>query len=219
MLPRVALVDPELTSSLPPSVTAATGMDALTQLIEPFVCSRANPLVDALCREGMRRAAHSLPIAFKTGSDLAAREDMCAASLFGGLALANAGLGAVHGFAGPIGGMFPAPHGAVCAALLPPVMEINLQALRIRAPAAAPLARYREAACVLTDNARAEAEDGVAFVRNLVKVLRIPPLSIYGVTREHVPELVEKAARASSMKSNPITLSPEELRTILEKAL
>ena len=110
MLPRLALVDPELTYDLPPAVTASTGLDALTQLIEPFVSLRANPMTDAFCREGMRRAC---PLAAaglsRTASDAAAREDMALASLFGGLALANAGLGAVHGFAAPIGGMFPAP--------------------------------------------------------------------------------------------------------------
>ena len=135
MLPRAAIVDPELTYELPPDLTAHTGLDALTQLIEPFLSVRATPLVDALCRDGIGRAARSLRAACANGRDAAAREDMALASLFGGLALANAGLGAVHGLAGPIGGMFPAPHGAVCAALLPHVMAANLSALRARAPA------------------------------------------------------------------------------------
>jgi alcohol dehydrogenase class IV len=130
MLARVAIVDPELTCDLPPALTASTGLDALTQLIEPFVCSRANPLTDGLCVEGIRRAAQSLRTAFNDGKNKFAREDMAVASLFGGLALANAGLGAVHGFAGPIGGSFSAPHGAICAALLPHIMAMNLRALR-----------------------------------------------------------------------------------------
>jgi alcohol dehydrogenase class IV len=133
LLPRVALVDPELTLNLPPGLTASTGMDALTQLIEPYVSVRANAMTDAVCVEGMRRAARSLRRAFEQGNEAAAREDMALASLFGGLALANAGLGAVHGFAAPVGGMFPAPHGAVCAALLPGVMAANVRALRLRA--------------------------------------------------------------------------------------
>jgi alcohol dehydrogenase class IV len=137
MLPRVALVDPVLTHSLPPAVTASTGMDALAQLIEPFVSIKSNPLTDSFCREGMRRAAGSLQRAYEHGGDATAREEMSLASLLGGLALANAGLGAVHGFAGPIGGMFPAPHGAVCARLLPPVMAINVRALRERQGVAA----------------------------------------------------------------------------------
>jgi len=126
MLPRVALVDPELTYSLPPQITASTGLDALTQLVEPFVSIRANPMTDAFCREGMRRATHSLRQAYEYRNDVKAREDMALASLLGGLALANAGLGAVHGIASVVGGMFPAPHGAVCARLLPHVMEINV---------------------------------------------------------------------------------------------
>jgi alcohol dehydrogenase class IV len=150
MLPTVAVVDPELTHTTPPDVTAATGLDALTQCIEPFVSPRANPLTDALCREGMQRAARSLHRAYLDGQDAAAREDMALASLFGGLALANAGLGAVHGFAGPIGGMFPAPHGALCARLLPPVMRANLQAMQQRTPDSPALARYTEVARLLT---------------------------------------------------------------------
>ena len=132
MLPRLALVDPELTYSLPPEVTASTGLDALTQVMEPYVSNRANPMTDALCREGMRRAARSLRRAYEQGDDPAAREDMALTSLFGGLALANAGLGAVHGFAGPLGGMFHGAHGAICARLLPHVMAINVRALQQR---------------------------------------------------------------------------------------
>ena len=149
MLPRVALVDPELTYSLPPQVTASTGLDALTQLIEPFVSIRANPMTDAFCREGMRRAARSLRRAYEHGNDVKAREDMSLASLLGGLALANAGLGAVHGIASVMGGMFPAPHGAVCARLLPHVMEINVRALQERQPGSDALHRYDEVARIL----------------------------------------------------------------------
>jgi alcohol dehydrogenase class IV len=219
MLPRIALVDPELAYDLPPAITAYTGLDALTQLIEPYVCARANPMTDALCVEGLRRAARSLRRAFANGRDVSAREDMAVASLFGGLALANAGLGAVHGFAGPIGGLFPAPHGALCAALLPHVMETNLRALRQREPASEVLRRYDEVACLLTGNPPAKADDGVEWVRALVTELRIPPLGRYGLGREHTAELVEKSAKASSMKANPIVLTPAELAATLEAAL
>ena len=150
MLARVAIVDPELTYDLPPALTASTGLDALTQLIEPFVSLRANPLTDGWCEEGIRRASRSLRVAFADGHNKPAREDMALASLFGGLALANAGLGAVHGFAGPIGGMFPAPHGAVCAALLPHVMATNVRALRQRSLGSVALQRYDEVARMLT---------------------------------------------------------------------
>lgn len=219
LLPRVALVDPELTLDLPPAITAATGLDALTQLLEPYVCQRANPLVDALCAEGLRRAARSLRRACENGRDLAAREDLALASLFSGLALANAGLGAVHGFAAPIGGMFPAPHGAVCAALLPHVMAVNLRALRERAPASPARERYTEVARWLTGRPQATAEEGVNWVRELVEALGIPPLRTYGLTEAEVPAVVEKAAHASSMKANPVQLTREELTSILRRAI
>ena len=219
MLAKAAVVDPELTYDLPPAVTASTGLDALTQLIEPYVSSRANPMTDGVCVEGMRRAARSLRVAFEEGSNAAARMDMAVASLFGGLALANAGLGAAHGFAGPIGGEFPAPHGAVCAALLPHVMEANRRALRQRLPGADSLRRYDEVARLVTSSATATAEAGVEWVRKVVADLRIPSLSHYGLKPEHTAGLVQKASQASSMKANPITLTPEELAGILEQAL
>lgn len=218
VLPRLALIDAELTLDLPPDLTASTGMDAVTQLIEPYVCIRANPMVDALCVEGLRRSARSLRKAFEQGRELAAREDMALASLFSGLALANAGLGAVHGFAAPIGGRFPAPHGAVCAALLPHVMSANLEALRSRAPASPALERYAEIARLLTGRPQAEAADGVAWVRDLGSSLGIRPLRTYGLTEADLPSLVDLATQASSMKANPIALTPAELLATLEAA-
>ncbi len=217
MLPKVALVDPELTYSLPPHLTASTGMDALTQVIEPLVCSTPNPMTDALCREGIRRAGRSLQRAYEKGDDVQAREDMALTSLFGGLALANAKLGAVHGFAGPIGGMFPAPHGAVCARLLPLVMEVNIRALCQRDPQHDALNRYDEMAHLLTG--KSLALTGVKWVQHLCEALQIPPLSTYGITREHIPLLVEKSRHSSSMKGNPIQLTGEEMTEILERAL
>jgi alcohol dehydrogenase class IV len=219
MLPRIALVDPELTCDLPPAVTASTGLDALTQLIEPYVSARANPMTDALCVEGVRRVARSLRAAYANGHDGAAREDMSVASLFGGLALANAGLGAVHGFAGPIGGMFPAPHGAVCAALLPHVIAVNLRALRERQPDSPSLGRYRDLAGLLGGDPSRPGEDCVAWISSLTADLRIPALGRYGVTAAHIAGLVEKAAKASSMKANPIVLTPDELAEILRRAM
>jgi alcohol dehydrogenase class IV len=219
MLPNVAIVDPELTWSAPPDVTAHTGLDALTQLIEPYVCNRANPMTDALCAEGMRRAARSLRLAFEDGRRAAAREDMALASLFGGMALSNAGLGAVHGFAGAIGGMFAAPHGAICAALLPHVMEANVRALRQREPRHDALRRYEEVGRLLTDKAAASAGDGVAWARQLVSDLRIPPLGKYGMAEADFAEVIEKGSRAGSMKANPVALSVEEQKEILGKSL
>ena len=219
MLPRLALVDPEFTHSMPPEVTASTGLDALTQVMEPYVSNRPNPLTDTLCREGMRRAARALRRAYEHGDDAAAREDMALTSLFGGLALANAKLGAVHGFDGPIGGMFPAAHGAVCARLLPHVMAINVRALQERSPDSEALRRYDEIARLLTGNERATVDDGVAWVGELCGALQIPSLATYGVTPEDFPVLIEKASASSSMKGNPIVLTADEMREILARGL
>jgi len=219
MLARLAVVDPELTLDLPPTITAYTGLDALTQVIEPYVCNRANPLTDGFCVEGMRRASRSLRRAYRNGRDVEARTDMSLASLLGGLALANAGLGVVHGFAAPLGGMFPAPHGAVCAALLPCGMEVNIRALRARAPESESLRRYEEVARLLTGKPSAGADDGVQWVREICQELNIPRLSAYGIRQADLPVLVERAARASSMKGNPIVLTPEELGEVLAGAL
>lgn len=219
LLPRLAVVDPELTYTMPPAVTAATGLDALTQLIEPFLSLRANPLTDALCREGIVRAGRSLRRAWASGEDAQAREDMSLAALLSGMALANAGLGAVHGFAAAVGGITSAPHGAVCARLLPIVMEANLRALHKRAPESPALPRCREVAGLLTGNPQASAEDGVAWVRDVVAELGIPPLSAYGIGTGDLPEVVRKAAAASSMRGNPISLTEEEMQEILREAL
>lgn len=219
MLPRVALVDPELTYNLPPEFTASTGLDALTQLIEPFVSNKANPMTDAICREGMRHAARSLRHAYEDGADQEARAGMSLASLFGGMALANAGLGAVHGFAGPLGGMLHAPHGALCARFLPLVMEANILALESREPENPALHRYTEIARILTGNTSAAAREGVSWTRQLVDDLKIPPLSLYGMDRHQFAETVEKTQKASSFKGNPIVLNEGELSQILELAL
>lgn len=218
MLPALAVIDPELTYSMPPDVTAATGLDALTQCIEPFVSPRATPLTGAICREGIQRAARSLRRAYLDGENAPAREDMALASLCGGLALANAGLGAVHGFAGPIGGMFPAPHGAICARLLGPVMAANLRALRERDPDAPALARYDEVARLLTGDPHARAEAGVSWVVDLVEALNVAKLSSFGITRHDFSEIVAKSQQASSMKANPIQLKEGELMDILHQA-
>ncbi|MEK7406635.1 MAG: iron-containing alcohol dehydrogenase [Acidobacteriota bacterium] len=219
MLPRLAVVDPDLALDLPPAITASTGLDALTQLIEPYVSIRANPVTDALCLEGMRRAAGALLRAFCEPHDREARTDMALASLFGGLALANAGLGAVHGFAAPLGGMFDAPHGAVCAALLPHAMAVNIRALRSRAPESEALTRYAAVARILTGRPDAAAEEAVEWAGRLCRELSIPPLGSYGISDQDLPVLIENAARASSMKANPVPLTPAELREILTGAM
>lgn len=219
MLPRVALVDPELTISAPPNVTASTGLDALTQVIEPFVSNQANPMTDAIAKEGIVRAARSLKKAYLNGQDAQAREDMSLASLFGGLALANAKLGAVHGFAAPFGGLYPAPHGATCARFLPYVMEVNVRALHARMPDSEYLRRYDEVARLLTGDQKAVAKDGVKWIQELCKDLAIPGLASYGLVDNGIPDLIQKASVASSMQGNPIKLTMEELEEIVKMAM
>ena len=219
LLPRLAVVDPVLTYSMPPAVTASTGLDALTQLIEAYVCNEANPLTDGICREGLGRAARSLRQAYADGSDAGAREDMAVASLFGGLALANAKLGAVHGFAGVIGGGFTAAHGAVCGALLGHVMRVNVSALEQRDEGNRALRRYEEIARIMTGSPVAGAADAVEWVRDVCRTLEVPGLGEFGVRPADVDDLVERASKASSMKGNPVLLTREELVEILSGAI
>ena len=219
MLPRLALVDPELTYHLPPDITASSGLDALTQLIEPFVSVKANPMTDPICREGIAHAARSLRRACENSAEKAAREAMSIASLFGGLALANAALGAVHGFAGPLGGMLHAPHGVLCARFLPLVMEANIEALESRQPEHPALGRYIEIAQILTGERNVTARDGAEWTGKLVNDLKIPRLSAYGMKPEDFPEAVQKTQKANSFRGNPIVLNEKELTEVLEKAL
>ncbi|MEM7130497.1 MAG: iron-containing alcohol dehydrogenase [Chloroflexota bacterium] len=219
MLPDVAIVDPLLTHSVPPALTAATGLDALTQVIEPYVSHLATPITDGFCREGIRRAARGLRRAFRDGNDAEAREDMAIASLFGGLALANAKLGAVHGFAGPLGGMYPAPHGAVCGRLLPFATEVNVQALLKRDPQNPAVARYDEVAQILTGDPSAGVSDGVAWIQELCAELAVPGLATYGIEDAHFADIIAKSKNSSSMKGNPIALSEDELGSILQQGL
>jgi alcohol dehydrogenase class IV len=222
MIPRVALVDPQLTASCPPPVTAASGLDALTQCLEPFVCAQANPLTDGLAREGLRRAAAGLRAAYADGGDLAARTDMAMCSLLGGIALANAKLGAVHGLAGVIGGTADVPHGVACAALLAPVIEANVRALRPGrpgGPAHPAVDRYTEAAQLMTGKPGASIEDGLAWIRETVALLAIPGLAAFGLRPQHADDVAAKAAGSSSMKGNPAALSQGDLRAIFLRAL
>jgi alcohol dehydrogenase class IV len=221
MLPTLALVDSDLTLGLPRALSASTGLDALTQLIEPFVSIRATPMTDALCREGMVRFARAFPRVMADGSDRSAREDMALASLLGGLALANAGLGAVHGFAGPLGGMYPAPHGAICAALLAPVCELNWRRLSQLNGSASqlPLGRFDEIARLLTGNSAATAADGFRWIREQVSLAAIPGLGHWGIAPAAFDEISTKAAAAGSMKGNPLVLSSADLNALLAESL
>jgi alcohol dehydrogenase class IV len=219
MLPRLAIVDAELTYGLPPAITASSGLDALTQLIEPYVSTLPNPITDAICRQGILYAAGSLREVYMDGSNKNARQSMSVVSLFGGLALANARLGAVHGFAGPFGGMFPAPHGMICAKLLPFVTEANVRALRGREPENPVIHRYQEVAEWLTGIDGATPEDGVEWLHKLCDDLSVPPLSEHGFRSIDIPGVVAKSSHSSSMKGNPIKLTEGEMGDILSRAL
>lgn len=219
MLPELALIDPGLTYSLPPDISATTGLDALTQLFEAFVSNRSNPLTDGICREGLERIARSLRIVCGDGTNTGAREDMSLASLLGGMALANAGLGAVHGMAGPLGGLFFAPHGVICARLLPIVFETNLNALKTRDRFNPLIKRFDEVAQILTDKRSAKAIDGVKWLQNLCESLQVPSLSRFGLEEKDFVIVVEKSKNSNSMMGNPIRLSDVELTEILRKAV
>jgi alcohol dehydrogenase class IV len=218
LLAAVALVDPLLTLSCPPEVTASSGLDALTQCLEPYVSPQANPATDAVAAAGLRRGARALRTAYEDGGDRAAREEMALCSLFGGIALANAKLGAVHGVAGVVGGMVDAPHGAVCAALLAPVVEANVRALRERDPGSPALGRYAEVARLLTGRDDAAVEDAVDWLRETVAALGVPPLGAVGLRPEQHAEVAAKAARSSSMRGNPVPLPDEDLLAVLRAA-
>lgn len=216
MCPDVAVVDPVLTYSMSPSLTASTGVDALTHLLETFVSNKSNPFIDMLCRDGLQRISGSLLNAFKNGNDKQAREDMAMASMLGGMALANVKLGAVHGFAGPMGGLYPIPHGAVCACLMSAVIEMNIGVLKEQNQ---DISKFDQLAKILTGNEYAVAEDGIVWVENLISEVQIPSLSAFGLSEKDFPGLVQRAKKTSSMKGNPVELTDDQLTWILEKSL
>lgn len=219
MIPRLALIDPELTLSLSPETTASTGMDALVQLVEPFLSIRANSFTDSICREGIARIADSLPRAFQNPSDLTAREDMSYCSLSGGIALANAGLGAVHGFAAVLGGMYPIPHGVCCARLLPSVFKANHLAMRSRESMSPIYPRFAEISKLVTHDQNGKVEDGILWFERLCESLNIPRLSSFGIQIDKSDEIIEKVNAASSTKANPIQLTNDELNRVLEESI
>ncbi len=215
MYPKIAVIDPQLSMQMSPELTAFTGIDALTHLLETFVSASLNPFLDMICSDGLTRISGFLESAFLNGNDLEARENMAFAAMLGGIALANGKLGAVHGFAGPLGGMFPAPHGAVCACLLPAVMKVNIETLQNHGNTEK-LERFRRLAVILTGNENSTPEDGTNWIENLVKKLQVPSLSALNVTRESFSILAEKAKVASSMKGNPVLLNDLQLLKILD---
>ena len=221
LLPKVALVDPELGVGVPPDVTAASGMDALCQLIESYTSTGAGPMTNALALSGLEMAVRSLSAAYHDGLDLEAREGMALAALLSGIALTNAGLGAVHGFAAPLGANFPAPHGVICAALLPNVIASNVKALKRMSPHHPVIARYTRISTIIRGGASSETaiDHALEVVSHWVRTMKIPSLSTFGVRESDVPAMVQLAKKSSSMRFNPVTLSDDELADVLRRAM
>ena len=222
MYPDIAVVDPALSITMPPEITASTGMDALTQLIEAFTTPFATPFTDALCREGITRAARSFLRAFHHGDDIDARADMSIASLFSGISLANAKLGAVHGIAGPMGGMINASHGAICARLLAPVTALNIKLLEKRAPESPILEKYRETASLLTGDKGASLNSGIRWITDLTRKMNIPGLGALGIkdsNRDHIEQIARNAQNSSSMKGNPVEYTQKETADLIKSAI
>ncbi len=217
MLPVVALVDPALTLDCPPAVTAHAGLDALVQCIEPFVSPFSTPLTDGFCREGIRRAARGLRRAFTHGDDLDARIDMSLCSLLSGMALANSKLGAVHGLAGPLGGLLGAPHGALTAAVMVPTGRLNLACLRAADPVPGAMDRYAEVGELLTGVRDPEA--GLDWFAETAEALGVVGLAAAGLTADQIPAVADAASHASSTKGNPVQLSSVQLADILHASL
>jgi len=223
LLPRAVLVDVELSSGLPPSITASTGLDALTQLIESCASKRGTRLTTSLALEGIDLVGRSLRRACEDGGDLEARGEMALAALLSGITLAHAGLGAAHGIAGPLGGRIPAPHGVACARLLPPTLEANLHALQDREPSSPALERLTEACRRLLGTTHGTAEETVnaaaQWVRRICREMELPGLGTYGLQEDDLVPLAVAAKRASSMKANPVTLTEAELIGIIRSAV
>ena len=233
LLPRLALVDPELTLSAPQYVKACSGLDALTQLLEPWVGIRGNWMTDAFCREGLMKFRQAFPAVLEDPENIEAHEIMALASLLSGLALANSGLGVIHGFAAPLGGMYSAPHGAICARLAAPGVKANVDFLKamessdlLGTHATAeggvegknPLDRYQQAAQMLLNDHSAQAEDLLVWLDQLVEQSQIPRLKDFGVQREDFSLISDKAMQSGSMKGNPVVLTKNSLMEILEAA-
>lgn len=217
LAPDVALVDPELTLSCPPAVTAASGMDALTQLLEAFVSTRSSPMTDALARSGLLAALDSLLPACRMGhSDLTARTGMAYASLMSGLALANAGLGVVHGLAGVIGGLCEAPHGVICGTLVAVATRRTIEKLRqIGDPALEKYAAVGRLFGADTDDVDDCCRALIETLADWVAQLELPRLGEYGLNASQASEI---AGRASN-KNSPVTLDVTEMTSLLHERI
>lgn len=223
LLAKIVLVDPALGQGVPSNVIAQSGMDALCQLIESYTSSGAGPMTDGLAMTGLKKAPSALRRAYMNSQDLDALTDMALAAMLSGICLANAGLGAVHGFAAPLGANFPIPHGEVCAALLPHVVRANVAALRAASKDHLTLRRYADigrsaGVAPATDDPDA-IEFLIQFLFDLSRDLHIQPLSAFGVEDKDVDRIVALARKASSMRFNPIVLDDAVLASVLRAAI
>ena len=232
LIARVAILDPELLRSCPPELIAANGMDALTQLLESYLSTRANPVSDGLALRGLVAARdgllawHEMAVAGLGGAGVsdAARAEMSTAALCSGICLAQTGLGAVHGVASPLGALFPIPHGVACGATLAAATRVNVAALEQREPEGVALGRYAELGRLLAGRGAATLADAdartalVQLLEDWRARLAVPRLSAFGIAAVDIPAIVADS-RGSSMKTNPILLTDDEIATILRESL
>jgi len=219
LVAEIAIVDPELLSTCPGDVIAANGMDALTQLIESYVSIKANVFTDALGISGLRAARDGLVRLYRSeGADAQARERMAYASLISGINLAQTGLGSVHGLASPLGAFYPVPHGVVCGTLIAAATEMNINAMLEREPDNAAINRYARVSEVLSQRRFKSTSDALDKLVELLQQwtydLQLEKLSRYGLESSALDHVVEHS-RGSSMKTNPIVLTNEEIKAIL----
>ena len=217
-VPDVAVVDPALTVGCPPSITASSGMDAFTQLLESYLSTTANVITDALAVEGLGRVSKSLRKAYSDGSDVEARTDMSLASYLSGITLANAGLGLVHGFASSIGGLFEIPHGVICSSLMYACNYLTVKKLRQAHSNDIALFKYATIGKLFSAERNKSDEYYIDFLLQLMDdwtcEMNIPRLSSCGVSSEHFDKIV----RATDNKNNPIALEKDEMIEVLEMA-
>jgi alcohol dehydrogenase class IV len=218
-MPKVALVDPELSQTCPKAVTAYTGMDALTQLLESFVSIQANPLSDAFAVSGLKHMAGSLERAFDDGHNIMARSGMSYAALCSGICLANAGLGTVHGFASSVGGRYNIPHGLICGTLLATVTEKTIGKLQTMDEDSDAIEKYAEAGQILHNSNNRSNEFYLDFLvdelHRLTARFEIPKLSQYGFDDSEITIIAKK----TSCKNNPVQQTVDELMEILEERI
>jgi len=222
LVAEVALIDPDLLATCPPAVIAANGMDALTQLLESYVSSRAAPLTDSLAWGGMKAARDGLLALYADAGDAAARERMAYAALVSGITLAQVGLGSVHGLAAPLGAFFPIPHGVACGTLVATATRINIETLRAREPAHPALEKYAQVGRLLSHQGQLDQTASHATLIDTLDAwtrdLGLPTLAHYGVTPADIPRIVAHS-RGSSMKTNPVLLEDSEIAAILSARL